>query len=757
MLKESNQIYDLCMVIFENSLNVKKEILKLTFRLYAASCKYFSLDSVFNQNLILKFLDDLSKIPQSRLDVMKCLGEICKLLNFFILSFLVSIPISIETHGEDNYYKYKNLTVQLYKSYILEMHNITKGTDFNEEYKKIKEHQKFNFEDFALQFSNSLISFYKNNFNFIQEFDSLLGSSVQQNDFTTAYMKEIGQGLLYLAQCQLINSEEIFKATNDFFYWFCYKITFLIEKNCDPEIMIPSNYSLQEYIFHTSQSNYYINFYYPILDKVRSTLIEKMIRPSEVKMDVEDGELVYDQVTGTIYTSIFETMRDTLIFLTHLNPQKTQERMIQLLNTQIKDDLWNVNLLNSTSWAIGCISGSLSEDEEKKFVVTVIKYLLGLCENKKGKTAKASVASNIMYVVGQYYRFLNKHWRFLKTVVKKLFEFMHEMHPGVMDFACETFLRISIKCGEQFTVVNEGEDEPYINTLVRTIKDDTQDLTNYQKLMFYEAIGNMISTEYDAKKQVYLVSCMMENLREDWMNIFQSATTNQNILLEPQVIRALDIMLKINEKVCSSVKTNYYYFAENILKNVFDTYVLFSTTINTLYENGQANTNFGNIKNMKKIKKSIINYIISLIINTDNTEILLNNLSPYLSNFIEQFKNGHLENKDSDILIVFKELMNKLKNLPYEVVESIWTHLCLQTLSMIQQDFVSFPEHRYNFFELLKSLITNEFNAIFKIQDSSFNKNIINAILWAFRHSQHNIAEVGLETLKILLMVSLFF
>lgn len=51
--------------------------------------------------------------------------------------------------------------------------------------------------------------------------------------------------------------------------------------------------------------------------------------------------------------------------------------------------------------------------------------LLGLCEQKRGKDNKAIVASNIMYVVGQYPRFLRAHWRFLKTVVNKLFEFMH--------------------------------------------------------------------------------------------------------------------------------------------------------------------------------------------------------------------------------------------------------------------------------------------------------------------------------------------
>lgn len=63
-------------------------------------------------------------------------------------------------------------------------------------------------------------------------------------------------------------------------------------------------------------------------------------------------------------------------------------------------------------------------------MVTVIKDLLGLCEIKRGKDNKAVVASDIMYIVGQYPRFLKAHWKFLKTVVNKLFEFMHETHEG---------------------------------------------------------------------------------------------------------------------------------------------------------------------------------------------------------------------------------------------------------------------------------------------------------------------------------------
>jgi CRM1 / Exportin repeat 3 len=91
---------------------------------------------------------------------------------------------------------------------------------------------------------------------------------------------------------------------------------------------------------------------------------------------------------------------------------------------------WSWDNCNKLSWAVGSISGALPEEAEKRFLVMVIKDLLSLCEMKRGKDNKAVVASNIMYVVGQYPRFLKNHWKFLKTVVNKLFEFMHELHEG---------------------------------------------------------------------------------------------------------------------------------------------------------------------------------------------------------------------------------------------------------------------------------------------------------------------------------------
>jgi len=113
----------------------------------------------------------------------------------------------------------------------------------------------------------------------------------------------------------------------------------------------------------------------------------------------------------------------------------------------------NIDGLNKLCWALGAIAGCMLEDDENKFVVQVIKELLNLCEKTTGKSNKALVAADIMYVVGSFPRFLRGHWAFLKTVIKKLNEFMHEKHPGVQDMASETFLKIAKLTKDMFATV----------------------------------------------------------------------------------------------------------------------------------------------------------------------------------------------------------------------------------------------------------------------------------------------------------------
>ena len=217
--------------------------------------------------------------------------------------------------------------------------------------------------------------------------------------------------------------------------------------------------------------------YAQILSSLRVLLVSRMAKPEEVLVvENEDGEIIRETMKDSDAITMYKTMRETLVYLTHLSYDDTENIMLERLQYQVDGSQWSWHNLSTLCWAIGSISGAMSEEDEKRFLVTVIKDLLGLCEMKRGKDNKAVVASNIMYVVGQYPRFLRAHWKFLKTVVNKLFEFMHEMHPGVQDMACDTFLKISQKCRRKFVILQVGEAMPFIDELCLNLRAIISDL-----------------------------------------------------------------------------------------------------------------------------------------------------------------------------------------------------------------------------------------------------------------------------------------
>lgn len=171
--------------------------------------------------------------------------------------------------------------------------------------------------------------------------------------------------------------------------------------------------------------------YSKIMSSLRVVMINRMVKPEEVLITEDDnGEIVRELIKESDTIQLYKNMKEVLVYLTHLDATDTENIMLGKLGCQMDGSEWSWNNLNKLCWAIGSISGALQEEAEKHFLVIVIKDLLSLCEMKRGKDNKAVVASNVMYVVGQYPRFLKSHWKFLKTVARKLFEFMHEMHEG---------------------------------------------------------------------------------------------------------------------------------------------------------------------------------------------------------------------------------------------------------------------------------------------------------------------------------------
>jgi exportin-1 len=489
--------------------------------------------------------------------------------------------------------------------------------------------------------------------------------------------------------------------------------------------------------------------YSPVLNGVRNVMIANMAKPEEVLIvEDENGDIVRETTKDTDVIAQYKTMRDTLVYLTHLNCEDTETIMLAKLTEQVDGTAWSWNNLNTLCWAIGSISGAMAEDEEKRFLVTVIKDLLGLCEQKRGKDNKAVVASNIMYVVGQYPRFLKAHWKFLKTVVNKLFEFMHEVHPGVQDMACDTFLKIAGKCKRKFVIVQPDETAPFLLELVDNLSSIISDLEPHQVQSFYEAAGVMLSDKGPAvtidRQQV--LAKLMEMPNRTWRMIMERAGANVETLNDPNTIKEIIKILKTNNKVCGSVGSLYAHQLQTFFLDMLNVYKVYSEQIsNAVAAQGAIATRTSLVRTMRSAKKEVLRLLIVFIENSGPPEaepraVAQGFIPPVLDPILGDYKRNIAGARDPEVLKLFAVVVGKLKTNVLDDVARIMDAIFEVTLDMITKNFEDFPEHRIRFFEFLRAVNLHCFAALFSIP-AEHQKLVVHSVVWAMKHTERNISD----------------
>lgn len=295
-------------------------------------------------------------------------------------------------------------------------------------------------------------------------------------------------------------------------------------------------------------------------------------------------------------------------------------------------------------------------------MVTVIKELLGLCEMKRGKDNKAVVASNIMYIVGQYPRFLKAHWKFLKTVVNKLFEFMHETHDGVQDMACDTFIKISQKCRRHFVLQQSQEVMPFIDEILNTLDKITSDLSPAQIHTFYEAIGYMISAQPNRAAQERLIAKAMQAPNNYWDNIMQAANQNLQNLDNPENLKVLASVLKTNVAACGSIGPGYFSQLGRIYLDLLGVYKAVSQLISeSVVVQGPVALRTPRVRQMRTVKKEVLRLIETYVSKADDlTEVAQKIIPGVLEAVLGDYQRNVEPARDAEVLSVMSTIVSKL-------------------------------------------------------------------------------------------------
>ncbi|TRX92919.1 hypothetical protein FHL15_006325 [Xylaria flabelliformis] len=487
--------------------------------------------------------------------------------------------------------------------------------------------------------------------------------------------------------------------------------------------------------------------YKEVLTNLRVVMIEKMVRPEEVLIvENDEGEIVREFVKESDTVQLYKTIRECLVYLTHLDVVDTENIMTEKLQKQVDGTEWSWHNCNVLCWAIGSISLAMNEETEKRFLVTVIKDLLGLTEMKRGKDNKAVVASNIMYIVGQYPRFLKAHWKFLKTVVNKLFEFMHESHEGVQDMACDTFIKIARQCRRHFVALQPSENEAFIDEIVRSLQRITCDLTPQQVHTFYEACGYMVAAQGNKHQQERLLAELMQAPNAAWDEIIRAATQDPQILQDADTIKIIGNIMKTNVSACSSIGP---YFGPQIGRIYLDMLQMYRATSQLISEaiarDGEIAPRMPKVRGLRTIKKEILKLIESYVDKAEDLQAVRQQMVPQLLDSVLVDYNRNVPGaRDAEVLKAMSTIITRLTGLMEDQVPAIMQNVFECTLEMINKDFSEFPEHRVEFFNLLRAINLHCFPALLKLDNRQF-KFVIDACMWASKHDNRDVEGAGLN------------
>mmetsp|Transcript_82753 Transcript_82753/g.267996 ORF Transcript_82753/g.267996 Transcript_82753/m.267996 type:complete len:1111 (-) Transcript_82753:67-3399(-) len=731
-------IYELCNFVFKSHIaqpgSVKQSLLTTTLSTLANFLEWIPLGYVFETDLIQVLLCHFWDPLEYRIECAKCLNEIACL--------------------HEGVQQYQPQLIRCFQGCVEKIQLLPENTP--QACASLAGPQRIFWEIFHNQIALLLTGFLKHN---------MAAMEAQQ-----AYMVP---ALNYLVRITMAPNEETFKICVEFWQTFSARIFLEIQQRKAQPAATPTSPLLLDGSPGLAPSldgglaaaQAKIKAYSPVLVEVRKVLISKMAKPPEVTIkENEEGHIVRAEEEDTDEIALYKMIREALIYLTHLDPQNMENIMLQRLSqeclTENTSEHWSPTLLNRLCWAIGSISGAMHEGNEKRFLVSVIKDLLSLCEMKRGKENKAVVASNIMYVVGQYPRFLRAHWKFLKTVIFKLFEFMHETFPGVQEMAVDTFLKICQKCKRKFVTVQQGEQVAFVEEMVSHIGQDISELEHLHICTYFEAVGYMISAAPSEGKP-RLVMQIMQLFNERWSTLLQKLSTADPLqcLQDSQTLRDISLILRVNERMVSAVGAACHQQLWNFYDHMLKIYKVCSDFIShSTAQQGTQVMGHTQVRLMRNVKRDTLR-LVQTFVDMAATEEGANEVGltvqqlaqrfipPLLEPVLADYQSNLPQARDAEVLDLLSTLATRLSESISAEVAKIFDMVFGCTCDMIKGDFQSYPDHRTKFYGLLKAINSHCFQALFYLPEAQL-KLYVDSLIWALKHEQPQVADSGLQILS---------
>lgn len=218
---------------------------------------------------------------------------------------------------------------------------------------------------------------------------------------------------------------------------------------------------------------------------------------------------------------------------------------------------------------------------------------------------------------------------------------------------------------------------------------------------------------------------------------------------EIEVIKTIGFIIKVNERVAYALGHPYYTHLGRIFNELLTIYKLYSQCISYAIEHpGTVHVNI--LKAMKTVRREILNLVATFISKSEDSNMIVNDFLPKLSELIEDYNANVPDARDPEVLSLFAALIKHIGDYMNQHIPDILNYLFESTLSMIIDDYTRYMDFRRNFFTLIKNIVDCSLEGLFSSTEESF-KVCIDSIIYAIKHYQIEVAEIGLETMNELL------
>jgi exportin-1 len=391
----------------------------------------------------------------------------------------------------------------------------------------------------------------------------------------------------------------------------------------------------------------------------------------------------------------------------------------------------------------------MTAEHEKTFLISVIRDLLRLVEIHSQKNNKAVVASNIMFIVGQYPRFLSGHWRFLKTVVYKLFEFMHELHEGVRDMACDTFLKLSKRCAPSFVVVQDGESRCFVEELANNVRTIISDLEPHQVQAFYEAAGCMVSAFPNEAGKEALCDTLLALPREALDAHVARAAASLDSLRAPDAMRDLGRIFAIYERVARAVGRGFARHAATIFLTVLGIYRTYSDFVSSgAAAMGGMATSMADGAGLQSVRRAVLGFLKAFVRNCGDKKLLMEHFLPRLATpgpagelcMVDSFGEEAPAARLAELLDLFHAAAIALKADGAPGMAALVPKLLQPAVELVSHNYSDHPEMRHSLYRLTQAL-GRQCPAALLAMTPPQQKLFLDTLLWGIKHEDPFVAE----------------